>query len=92
MELWLQFHEQHHVRRALRDLARVVPDKGSWDGERTRGSRKSYLRDHSTDYRPQHELGDAGAYLRFCLFVSHVGFHCIVVAVRAAWEGVLIDM
>ena len=52
LELWLQFHEQHHVWRALRDLARAVPNKGSWDRERTRGSRESYLWDHSADYRP----------------------------------------
>lgn len=91
LELWLQSHEQHHVRRALRDLARAVPDKGSWDGERTRGSRESYLWDHSADYRPLHELGDTGAYLCFCLSVYSVGFDCIAVAVRAAWEGVIVD-
>jgi hypothetical protein len=91
LELWLQFHEQHHVRRALRDLAGAVPDKGSWDGERTRSSRKSYLWDHSADYRPLHELADICAYLCFCLSVYRVGFYCIAVAVRAAWEGVIVD-
>jgi hypothetical protein len=91
LELWLQFHEQHHVRRALRDLTRAVPDKGSWDGERTRSSRKSYLWDHCADYRSLRELGDIGAYLCFCLSVHRVGFHCITVTVRAAWEGVIVD-
>ena len=91
LELWLQFHEQHHVRRALRDLARAVSDKGSWDGERTRSSRKSYFWDHGADYRPLRELGDFGAYLCFSLSVYRVGFHCIAVAVRAAWEGVSVD-
>jgi hypothetical protein len=91
LELWLQFHEQHHVRRALRDFARAIPDKGSWDGERTRGGRESSLWDHSADYRPLHELGDTGAYLYFCLSICSVGFHCIAVAVRAAWEGIIVD-
>jgi hypothetical protein len=31
------------------------------------------------------------AYLCFCLSVYSVGFHCIAVAVRAAWEGVIVD-
>jgi hypothetical protein len=84
LELWLQFHEQHRVRRALRDLARAVPDKGSWDGERTRGSCESYIWDHSADYRPQHELGDTGAYLCFCLSAYSVRLDYIVVAVRPA--------
>jgi hypothetical protein len=91
LELWLQFHEQHHVRRALRDLARAVPDEGSWDGERTRGSRKSYLWGHGADYRPLCELGDIGAYLCFSLSIHRVGFHCIAVAVRDAWEGVIVE-
>jgi hypothetical protein len=69
LELWLQFHEQHHVWRALRDIARAVPDKGSWDGECTRGSRESYLWYHSADYRRLYELGDAGAYLCFCFSI-----------------------
>jgi hypothetical protein len=65
-----------------------------WDGKRTRGSCESYLWDHgaeSADYRPLHELGDTGAYLCFCLSVCGVRFHCIVVAIRAAWEGVIVD-
>lgn len=91
LELWLQFHEQHHVRRALRDLAGVVPYKGPWDGERTRGSRKSYLWGHGADYCPLRELADIGAYLCFSLPIYCVGFHRIAVAVRTAWEGVIVD-
>lgn len=91
LELWLQLHEQHHVRRALRNLTRAVPDKGSWDGERTLGRRESYLWDHIADYRHLYKLGNISAYLCCSLFVYCVGFYCIAVAVRAAWEGVIVD-
>lgn len=91
LELWLQFHEQRYVRRSLRDVARAVPYKGSWDRKRTRGCCKSYIWDHSADYSPLRELGDIGAYLCFCFSVYRVGFHCIVVAVRAARGGVIVD-
>ena len=91
LELRLQFHEQHHVRRALCNLTRAFPDKGSWDGERPCGSRKSYLWDHGADYRPIREFGDIGSYLRFSLPLYRVGFYCVAVAVRAAGEGVIVD-
>lgn len=91
LELWLQFHEQYHVRCAIRDLARAVPNKRSWDGERTRGSCESCLWDHGASHRPLHELGDTCADLRFCLSVYRVEFRCSVVAFRAAWEGVIVE-
>jgi hypothetical protein len=91
LELCLQLHKQHHVRRALRDLARAVPDKRSWNGKCTLGGRESYLWDHSADYRPLYELGDISAYLCFGLSVYCGRFYCIAVAVRAAWEGVIVD-
>jgi len=59
----------------------------------TRGSRESYFWDHNANYRPLRELGDTSTYLCFCLCVCRVelcNYYCLAVAIRAAWEGVIV--
>jgi hypothetical protein len=79
LELWLQFHEQHHVRRSICDLARVVPHQGSWDGKCTRCGSESRVRDHGTDYRSVREPRDIFADLYFGLSFHSVEFHSTVI-------------
>lgn len=79
LELWLQFHEQHHVRRSLCDLARVVPHQGSWDRKRTRRGCESRVWDHGTDYRSVREPRDICADLYFGLNFYRSEFHSSVI-------------
>jgi len=79
--LWLQFHEQHHVRHPVRDLAGAVPNKGSWDRKCTRRSRESCVWDHGADYRSLRKPKDICADLCFSFFVYYVGFHSTIVTV-----------
>lgn len=91
LELCLQFHEQHHVWRIVRNLARAVPDKGSRDRKRTGCGREPCVWDHVADYRSLLEPPDFFADLYCGFSVYRGGFPGNVVAIRAAREGVVVD-